>query len=313
MQFSTLRFGITALAMGALSSLFSCSKEDTQEVAPKAAATTQQAVGASLTAQQLNWQKFTADVEAGRQADAFGQYVSKTTQVASTGDVRITRPKRDFVLTAGKGGIGAGGSSVGARYPVIEEPCDGCGGGGYTPPTYTFVSSENIGGSPNNPDGYILDMKLIDNNWASWQFPGYTMLNLDLNKGAGGRYIYFTFTREPYWVQFADGRPLRQFSIKTRSTNPANPSVPADHEPLWYAQNTTNSPYVGQLDLNEGAGGDYIYSYVSRHVGFGSPVREVGVVASNSSTVQPPAGWERVGVDLNKGAGGDYIYLCFKR
>lgn len=41
-------------------------------------------------------------------------------------------------------------------------------------------------------------------------------------------------------------------------------------------------------------------------------VKEVGVIYGNSSSIQPPSPWVRVGSDLNKGAGGDYIYFCVK-
>ncbi|MCB2410265.1 hypothetical protein [Hymenobacter lucidus] len=310
MQFSTLRFGITALALGALGSLLSCSKEDTQDIAPSSAsATAQNARGISETAQTLNWQQFITEVEAGKRVDAFGQYVSKETRVISNGRARIVRPKREVALKAGSGT----GGTVESKYVQPDEPCDGCGGGGgYYPPPYTFVTSENLGASPYYPSNYILDLKLVTDSNSSWLYPGHIRLNSDLNKGAGGDYIYLTFTRQGDY----GSSPLTRVSILTRSFGQPG-SWPDQHQPIWYGQynattNTFNT-YDSQLDLNSGAGGDYIFAYAARETSFGAPIREVGVLSSRNQAQQPPAGWERVGVDLNKGAGGDYIYVCVKR
>ncbi|MCB2376711.1 hypothetical protein LGH70_03920 [Hymenobacter sp. BT635] len=284
-----------------MAGLYGCGKEDSQQIAPAARS-------AREAAQAISWDEFKADVAAGKRLDDFGQYVSKTTWVASDGSPRPVRPKREPLRKASPSG-----ATVGAKYVQPEEPCDGCGGGGgvYVVP-YTFVSSENQGASVANPNGYILDMKLVTDNWSSWQFPGYIRLNSDLNKGAGGEYIYFTFTRDASAARYSEAYPLTLISILAR--NLGRPNVPAGHGQLWYGRNTGDDvPSVQELDLNDGAGGDYIYSYISAYSGYGAPIREVGVLSSRNASQQPPAGWEKVGVDLNKGAGGDYIYVCVKR
>jgi hypothetical protein len=64
------------------------------------------------------------------------------------------------------------------------------------------------------------------------------------------------------------------------------------------------------VDLNQGAGGDFIYLTFKKESS-GTPVTDLQVVyAGESSGIQAPRGYELINVDLNKGAGGEYIYLC---
>lgn len=66
-------------------------------------------------------------------------------------------------------------------------------------------------------------------------------------------------------------------------------------------------------DLNEGAGGDYIYFAVKRGTDAGQAVNGLAVVAGKNDKVSAPKGYEKIDMDLNKGAGGRYIYLCKRR
>lgn len=67
------------------------------------------------------------------------------------------------------------------------------------------------------------------------------------------------------------------------------------------------------VDLNEGAGGDYIYFAVKRGINNGNAINGLAVVSGKNDKVSAPAGYERNNMDLNKGAGGRYIYLCTRR
>ncbi len=58
-------------------------------------------------------------------------------------------------------------------------------------------------------------------------------------------------------------------------------------------------------DLNEGAGGKYIYLCVKEPL-----VDKIKVISGNSADISPGAGWTKLPEDLNTGAGGKYIYLC---
>ena len=42
-------------------------------------------------------------------------------------------------------------------------------------------------------------------------------------------------------------------------------------------------------------------------------VTQVNVLAGNSSNIQMPAPWQKIGIDLNEDAGGAFIYLFFKK
>ncbi|RZJ93913.1 MAG: hypothetical protein EOO60_04195 [Hymenobacter sp.] len=148
---------------------------------------------------------------------------------------------------------------------------------------------------------------------------GYIMLNADLNKGAGGAYIYFAFSRDVQQVlsgpEYYQNQPysspfdiLRGFQTK----NGGRFSIPSANTAFFDIWTYYNG--YTQADLNGGAGGEYIYSYQSKNPGYSNnaEVSEVGVLSGNSDTIQPPAGWVKWNKDLNGGCGGDYIYFCYK-
>lgn len=66
-------------------------------------------------------------------------------------------------------------------------------------------------------------------------------------------------------------------------------------------------------DLNEGAGGDYLYFAVKRGTDAAKAINGLAVVSGKNDKAPAPAGFEKLGMDLNKGAGGRYIYLCIRR
>jgi hypothetical protein len=64
------------------------------------------------------------------------------------------------------------------------------------------------------------------------------------------------------------------------------------------------------VDLNQGAGGDFIYLCYKK--GAGAPVTGVTITLGNG--VPPPdAGYTIIPVDLNRNAGGDYIWLWYTK
>ncbi|MBQ8718352.1 MAG: hypothetical protein IJY66_03720, partial [Clostridia bacterium] len=75
-----------------------------------------------------------------------------------------------------------------------------------------------------------------------------------------------------------------------------------------------NTAVDNVVDLNEDAKGAYIYTYVTRDLGYGAPLTAMTVNESSSKS-----GWitgtNTSGnvIDLNQGAGGDYIYLHYQR
>jgi hypothetical protein len=78
----------------------------------------------------------------------------------------------------------------------------------------------------------------------------------------------------------------------------------------------------GWTDLNQGAGGDYIYLEARSPIPVifnGTtqifPVTNIAIISSTSamsSYSNGPYPWTFVNVDLNKGAGGKWIYICYQ-
>ncbi len=323
---------------GGAVALWGCEKVEPAELSPKVGQANQARAAAegaeTVSPAQAAWLRFVDRVERGEAVDPSGQYVAKGTKgaVDAAGN-RSNRPKFDAATPAfaqryrlQSNGEVAGqpvGANLGDDGPPLE--CDGCEGPGQgipVPYTPSFTSSVNQGGS-----GYIHDLKIIvgapgDNSTSEQQVigAGYTKLNADLNKGAGGAYIYLCFQRDAaqvlngveYTYNYAYSGPneiLTAFQTKGSLSTPGDPYF----YNIW-VPNQNSNVYWGRIDLNQGSGGDYIYSFQAK-----SPfvpnyiyVQEVGVLSGNSSTIQPPSGWNKYPKDLNEGAGGDFIYFCYR-
>lgn len=207
-----------------------------------------------------------------------------------------------------------------ALYPVPPDDCgdpscsSGGGGGGGSSITSIFSSSEGRGGW-----GPIRDLKFTKGNSPSQPtLPGYELINVDLNKGAGGTYIYLTFTRG----NTAEGAPTNKCAPNVYDGEYVTDFLADDYN-AFDAALVKGTCHIGwspvlesggvdgwkQPDLNDGAGGRYIFAWQLKLSGQ-PPIQEVGVLAGNSSTIQCPSGWTRDRQDLNEGAGGDFIYFC---
>jgi len=318
-----------------------CEKVAPAELSPKAAAASLMVVptaGASLTPKQAAWLRFVDRVEKGELVDPLGQYLAKKTQTAANADgTRNLRPKFDAANLPGPGrnarlfvsgaeaapADGPTDSSTAETGPNICEGCDTGTGIFYPPVTTTFTTSENQGGS-----GSIHDLKIVGGGNSTSRARalnnGYILLEADLNKGAAGSYIYFCFIRDAanvlsgleYYQGQSNSTPfdvLTDFTTKNGSTF-SKPLADNRYFDIW---SPNQNPYYdwGYVDLNAGAGGEYIYSYQSKSnqiSAFNGYFSEVGILSGNSSTIQPPSGWQKYPHDLNEGAGGDFIYFCYK-
>lgn len=214
---------------------------------------------------------------------------------------------------------------------VAIDPGDGSGGGGTYNPPYTMITSEDIGYGNFVVKNYtyanaIMDLKVIKGNSSSIgtsDLPGYYKIAADLNRGAGGKYIYLCFTRDPAKVQgssrwvddYEMGRdvPIRSVEVVSQTIGTAPRFDDMYMPPVEVKDNFG----FHMADLNDGAAGKYIYAYQRK--GADNPnypplqiVKEVGVIYGSSSSITPPAPWEKIPKDLNEGAGGDYIYFIVK-
>ena len=328
---------ISATVLVALSFLFgglSCSKE-TQDDLPEPIKATNQAKIAST------WQEFITRVKSGKSIDPIGQYVDDQTWVEDQNGKRASRVKMDFPERFAL--INQWPNKRRARYiknpgsiGVYRVPCEDNPNDPTcipppppvdpTSPSTYFASSEGYGRytGTDNPNGYIVDLKIA---WATNSSPdpsplkGYTKIYANLNSGAGGAKMYLTYTRSPGEVKYGD-YTIREDRVTTGFVrNLQTLEAPCGDCITNFPENTNLLPIQrpGGLinrwntpDLNDGAGGAYIYGFMTKDPRDGPPV-EIGVLISSNRDAQPPVGWKFSDhQDLNKGAGGDFIYFCTK-
>jgi hypothetical protein len=118
---------------------------------------------------------------------------------------------------------------------------------------YIFVCHKrekiSVAGRPEDPEP-ITDIYIATGDNSSPPIPdGYLKIDKDLNEGAGGKYIYLCYTRNPGKAE--KGLPIRSVCVVGGNT---------------YA---TPAPYGFvkiETDLNQGAGGDFIFLCYSRHL-----------------------------------------------
>ena len=115
---------------------------------------------------------------------------------------------------------------------------------------------------------------------------GYTKVNVDLNRNAGGDFIYVCYKK-------GVGAPITGLYVTTGYHPPVD-------------QKCTIIP----VDLNRNAGGAYLYLWTTKDPNC-SVVEDITVIGGKNAS--PPAGYTKINVDLNAGAGGDFLYLCYRR
>lgn len=131
---------------------------------------------------------------------------------------------------------------------------------------------------------------------------GYTLIDKDLNADSGGNYIYLGYktTTDPTKAL----RDIRYYVADSASSN-ETATVTVNGKECTYTR-------VGSVDLNKGAGGHYIYGYVSYDANAGLPVKAISFGSSPTSEykVCGTLGSPYRAADLNADAGGEYIY-CY--
>ena len=145
---------------------------------------------------------------------------------------------------------------------------------------------------------------------------GYTVIDRDLNDGAGGKYIYCGYkTTTDVNISLKDLRISIGRDADTY-TAPENSSLYTVAGVSPTSQNTGDAD--GIVDLNKDAGGDYLYYFATKDAKAGDPILEI--IVDNSVNAN---GYDTVkylnsanfntNADANKGAGGDDIYTHVKR
>ncbi len=151
---------------------------------------------------------------------------------------------------------------------------------------------------------------------AKSRLSGYTIIDFDLNKGcgSGSDYIY---------IGYKTTTDYEQAIYDIRFANMANQFTPDQSVggsfTLLGSTAEPNGSGQGVVDLNVGAGGNYIYMYISRNRGYHvSPLTEIVINETSSlSGYQTATGLANSSpaVDLNDGCGKDsaYVYLHQKK
>lgn len=140
-----------------------------------------------------------------------------------------------------------------------------------------------------NAEKYIEDITIVSGKQGVSTPSGYTKIDVDLNMGAGGNYIYACVKRGGN----ADNAITGLAVVEGKKA-----SAPAGFEKI-------------DVDLNEKAGGKYLYLCKKRGGG-GKALEDVTAVYGDNANVDVPSGYTKLDRDLNEKAGGKYIYLCYK-
>jgi hypothetical protein len=153
-------------------------------------------------------------------------------------------------------------------------------------------------------NGYITNLHILNSKNIPANMLG-SIIPIDLNEGAGGKYIYLYYEKNNYvsHINFVGVvKSKNKFDVKS-----------------WLSLRNLIGVYGdnGIYDLNAGAGGDYVHAYYSTTPNLSDPaVQDIAIVSGNSSNTAYPnnagGNWTKINVDLNAGAGGKYIYMFYK-
>ena len=141
-------------------------------------------------------------------------------------------------------------------------------------------------------------------------------VNYDLNKGAGGKYVYMAYTRTD---KKSEG--ITDLIVSNPFVHTENPK---ETMRLKHGSTVVRYDLVSNVNLNEGAIGNHLYLYATKNSAAGEPIR--GMWTRNDVIEEYPQGFAITTVkfadengytnkdpDLNKGALGKYIYLIVRR
>ena len=221
---------------------------------------------------------------------------------------------------------------------------------GLTPDQVSF-SKREIETEVNNSEDYVSDIMVYGTDDSSaksfLEQKGYTVINYDLNRKAGGKWIYLGYkTTKDY------SKAIKNLVIRTGKNNnnekwnkdgieyticPYDGDTRFKSEKgalncaaggtwMWlyytkaempdkkgitsiYANNGKNGSVSGK-DLNDDSGGDDIYLHVTKLANAANYIKDVTVFKGDPQNA--PSGYETtVPVNLNSGNGGEQIYLAY--
>ncbi|MCL1981492.1 MAG: MACPF domain-containing protein [Clostridiales bacterium] len=134
--------------------------------------------------------------------------------------------------------------------------------------------------------------------------PGYQLIDVDLNKGAGGDFIYFCLKRGKR------ENAITNIICESLGSGKGDETLNVKH------QGVTASYRRNGADLNKGAGGKFMYLLYTKDTRY-PPIRNITAYFAGDSLSDEWKGRlcyvdTTETADLNKGAGGKYIYVGYK-
>ncbi|MCQ7550950.1 hypothetical protein NP176_22855, partial [Salmonella enterica] len=140
-----------------------------------------------------------------------------------------------------------------------------------------------------------LEVSTDDAEEQMLQSQGFKKINVDLNKGAGGKSIHLWYKK--------GSCPSSVTKVQlTFNNDMAVGLIDAGYRKI-------------PKDLNAGAGGDPIYLWYFNGSGeYDTPIVDIDVTTTaESEALKFGLGWERLACDLNRRAKGDWIHIWVKR
>ena len=163
-----------------------------------------------------------------------------------------------------------------------------------------FTDVVLVGGSKDEVD------KLIE----SYTAEGWTLINKDLNAGAGGDWIYLLYKKASD-LDVEEGNFITEFYIKSGASG-VNETITINYMPFNLVPYKGGSHFCGQKgDLNSGTGEstDAIHLYYTKEIFDDHLAVTNAYFDANKAGSLGKNGDPNNGYDLNAGAGGDYIYM----
>ena len=143
------------------------------------------------------------------------------------------------------------------------------------------------------------------------QDDGWILVDYNLNEGAGGQYIYLVY--KTGLANDPDHAPITDFYIKSTKDKNDHPDEVSYNNRTYYRI----SSYIGSSsfessygDLNDGAGGRYIYLYYTTDA-WDYPRGITSIAFNDNSNGAVCGNGSTTPQDLNEGAGGEYIYMHY--
>lgn len=152
----------------------------------------------------------------------------------------------------------------------------------------------------------------VANLHSEWQRKGYSILNYDLNRSAGGWYIFLAYKAEE------DADPEKEYITDLAVKDVKNPSSSYFWNDKTYYLCKHNDGFNG--NLNRGAGGDDPYLYYTKerykltNHDFNNKkrvIKDFSIVTGKGNDNAKCICWEDTPdpAELNRDAGGEYIYV----